>query len=256
VILRDLSGEAGRAAASRLDAFDCRGRVFCAFAAAFTISYLNSAPLLVAASVAAGTLLLLDGQRGAASIWPFLLRINKMAALTWFLFPIAYPGPRVWGFLSADGIRAALFITWKLNIISVTVCRLAVSMGMAKINDALAGLRVPAKMRGILILSLRYIFLLSGRMSTMARAIRLRAPKQGAAASMRALAYMVGTTLIHCSDRAERASMAFSLRGGLDGFSASPAVSPCGGWKISDTFFCGGLAIFLLALAAAERSWI
>jgi energy-coupling factor transporter transmembrane protein EcfT len=247
-----LGVEARGPAPSRLDAFDGRGRVLCALAAAFTISYLDSAPLLAAASAAAGALLLLDGRRGAVSMMPFLLRINKMAALTWFLFPIAYPGPRMWGFLSIDGVRAALFITWKLNIISVTAFRLAVSMGTVRMNDALAGLRVPAKMRGILILSLRYIYLLSDRMSVMMLAIRLRAPKQSAAASMRALAYMVGTTLIHCSDRAERASMAFSLRGGLDGFSAAPA----GGWKISDTFFCGGLALFMLALAVAERSWI
>jgi energy-coupling factor transporter transmembrane protein EcfT len=252
VILRDLGGEAGSSEASRLDAFDCRGRVSCALAAAFTISYLNSAPLLAAASAAAGALLLLDGRRGTASMWPFLFGINKMAALTWFLFPIAYPGPRMWGFMSVNGVRAAFFITWKLNIIFVTVYRLAVSMGTAKINGALAGLRVPVKMRGILILSLRYIFLLSGGMSAMARAIRLRAPNLGAAASMRALAYMVGTTLIHCSDRAERVSMALSLRGGLDGFSPSAA----GGWKISDTFFCGAGALFLLTLAAAERSLI
>jgi energy-coupling factor transporter transmembrane protein EcfT len=252
VILRDLSGEAAAPAVSRLDGFDGRGRVFCALAAAFTISYIDSAPLLAAASAAAGALLMLDGRRGAAAMGPFLLGINKMAMLTWFLFPVAYPGPRIWGFLSIDGMRAAFLITWKLNIISVTVFRLAVSMGAARINDALAGLRVPAKMRGILVLSLRYIFLLSGRMSTMARAIRLRAPNQRAAASMRSLAYMVGTTLIHCSDRAERASMAFSLRGGLDGFSPSSA----GGWKISDTVFCGAEALFMLVLVAAERLWI
>lgn len=90
----------------------------------------------------------------------------------------------------------------------------------------------------------------------MTRAIRLRAPNQGAADAVRSLAYMVGTTLIHCSDRAERVSMAFSLRGGLDGFTPSRAGSAAEGWKISDTFFCGGLALFLLALALAERSWI
>jgi hypothetical protein len=73
---------------------------------------------------------------------------------------------------------------------------------------------------------------------------------------MRSLAYMVGTTLIHCSDRAERAATAFSLRGGLNGFSPSPDGSDAVGWKISDTFFCGGLALFLLALAAAERLWL
>jgi hypothetical protein len=77
---------------------------------------------------------------------------------------------------------------------------------------------------------------------------------------MRALAYMVGTTLIHCSDMAERVSTAFSLRGGLDGFSPSSdgasAESSCGGWKISDTFFCAVSAVFLLALAAVERSLI
>jgi energy-coupling factor transporter transmembrane protein EcfT len=252
----NLNGEAGGPSSSWLDAFDPRGRVICALAAAFAVSYLDSAPLLAAASVAAAALLLPDGGRGAAAMTPFLLRINKMAALTWFLFPVAYPGPRMWGFLSVNGVRAAFFITWKLNIISAAVFRLAVSMGAAKINGALAGLRVPAKLRGILVLSLRYIFILSGRMSTMTLAIRLRAPNQSAAAAMRALAYMVGATLIHCSDRAERVSMAFSLRGGLDGFSSCPDGSGAGGWKISDTFFCGGLALFLLALAAAERAWI
>jgi cobalt/nickel transport system permease protein len=252
VIFRDLGGEARRLPPSRLDAFDGRGRVLCALASAFTVSYLNSVPSLAAASVAALALLLLDGGRAGASAAPFLIRMNKMAALAWCLFPVAYPGPRMWGLFSVNGVRAAFFITWKLNIISVTVFRLAASMGAVKINDALAGLRMPPKLRSILILSLRYIFLLSGTMSAMTRAIRLRAPRQGAVASMRAAAYMVGTTLIHCSDRAERVSMAFSLRGGLDGFSSSPA----GRWKISDTVFCGALAFFLMALALAERSWV
>jgi energy-coupling factor transporter transmembrane protein EcfT len=251
----DLGGEAGNPASSGLDAFDPRGRAVCALAAACAVSYLNNALLLAAASAAAGALLLADG-RGAADMAAFLPRINKMAALTWFLLPVAYPGPRMWGFLSVNGVRAAFFITWKLNIISVTVFCLALSMGAAKIDGALAGLHVPAKLRGVLVLSLRYIFLLSNRMSTMALAIRLRAPNQGTAASMRSLAYMVGTTLIYCSDRAERASMAFSLRGGLDGFSQCSAGSGAREWKISDTLFCGGLALFLLALAVAERYWI
>jgi energy-coupling factor transporter transmembrane protein EcfT len=158
--------------------------------------------------------------------------------------PITYPGKRLWGIGSVEGLELAGLVIWKLNLISVVTARLVISMGTPGIDDAMAKLCVPLKMRMLLILTARYILLLSERVSTMARAVRLRAPTSGLMTSYRAIACMIGTTLVHSSDRAERASLALRCRGGMGGF----AFGGQGRWTFRDSLACLFFAVYFAGL--------
>jgi cobalt/nickel transport system permease protein len=148
-----------------------------------------------------------------------LAGVNKVSVLVLFFLPLTYPGDRVLVFFSADGMKMAILIIWKLNIISIPLLKMAASMGITGINDALAALHFPVKLRMLLLLTMRYVFLLADRMATMGRALCLRSPRMKGMQTYKAYACMVGTTLVHSSDRAERAALAIGCRGGMSGFS-------------------------------------
>jgi energy-coupling factor transporter transmembrane protein EcfT len=239
MILDSVHAFSGRGNASRLDAIDPRCRVLCALCLAVTAAAVGGAPALAAGSVLPLWLLCVDGRSGILALARMLSGVNKVSVAALIFLPLTYPGDRVLMFFSVEGARAALLIIWKLNIISVVLLRMVASMGITGVNDALAALRFPVKLRMLLLLTTRYVFLLADRMSAMARAIDLRAPDIRGKESYRAHACMVGTTLVHSADRAERASLAIGCRGGMSGFSQS-AVR---GWTRREWALC---ALFLL----------
>jgi energy-coupling factor transporter transmembrane protein EcfT len=93
-------------------------------------------------------------------------------------------------------------------------------------------------MRVLLLLTLRYTLLLMDRVSAMTRAIRLRAPALRGKRLCLAFACMLGTTLIHSSDRAERSALAMRCRGGIAGFSQYRTEH----WRLCDTLLCAFFA--------------
>jgi cobalt/nickel transport system permease protein len=226
---------------SRLDALDPRCRVICAFSCALVIASLRDAAALAAASILPLILLFFDGKLGLSCLAGRLLSANKISILVILFLPVAYPGERIFYLFSAKGLAAALLVIWKLNLISVVLLKMAASMGMTRISGAMEGLGVPLKLRVLLLLTMRYIFLLAERVATMGRAVDLRAGRGGnrGVSAYRAFAYMLGTTLIHSSDRAERAALAIGCRGGISGFSGLVGHR----WTWRESSFC---LIFLL----------
>jgi energy-coupling factor transporter transmembrane protein EcfT len=212
---------------------------------AFTIAAVGGVPALAAGSVLPLCLLFMDGRSGLSALIRMLSGVNKVSVLAIIFLPLTYPGSRVLMFFSAEGARAALLITWKLNIISVVLLKMVTSMGMPGVNDALAALRFPLKLRMLLILTMRYIILLADRMSAMTRAVDLRAPDLKGGGVFRAYACMLGTTLVHSADRAERASLAMECRGGMNGFSGIAAR----GWTRRDLALCALFALNSVCLA-------
>jgi energy-coupling factor transporter transmembrane protein EcfT len=219
---------------SRFDAFDPRCRVICAFCAALSIAALSGVHALAAGSVLPFFLLCIDGRSGFSRLAHMLSRVNKVSVFILIFLPLTYPGDRVLVFFSADGARAALIIIWKLNILSTVLLKMAASMGMTRINGALEALRFPLKLRILLLLTMRYIFLLADRMAAMGRAICLRSPEMKSVQAYKAFACMVGTTLVHSADRAERAALAMGCRGGLAGFSQSSGHR----WTWKESMLC------------------
>jgi energy-coupling factor transporter transmembrane protein EcfT len=219
--------------------------MICALAFALVISFLRNVPSLAAASLLP-VLILCAEYAGITAAVRELGRVNRACILIVLFLPITYPGIRLWGIVSVEGLELAGLVIWKLNLISVVMARLVISMGTPGIDDAMAKLRVSLKMRMLITLTARYILLLSERISTMARAIRLRAPASGLMTSYCATACMIGTTLVHSSDRAERASLAVRCRGGMGGF----AFRGQGGWTFRDSLACLFFAAYLAGLIA------
>jgi cobalt/nickel transport system permease protein len=224
---------------SRLDAFDSRCRVVCALAAAIALTIARDAQSLAAGSVIPALLLLLDWRGRAAFLSKSLANINKIGVFIWIFLPLTYPGERVWGPFSYDGVMAALTVTWKLNLISVVMVQMIASIGIHGISGALGQLGFPWKLRMLLMLTMRYVLLLSGRMATIWRAVCVRSGDIGGLQAFRSFACMVATTLIHSADRAERSSLAMVCRGGMEGFSQFGGSR----WTGRDTCLC---AVFLL----------
>jgi energy-coupling factor transporter transmembrane protein EcfT len=239
---------------SRLDALDPRCRAICAFICAIAIASLSDAAALLAASALPLLLLCVDGKRGLPFLAPRLREINKISVPVALFLALTYPGERFFYLFSAKGLVMALFVIWKLNLISVVLLRMAASMGITRINGAMEGLGFPLKLRALLLLTTRYIFLLADRVAAMSRAVSLRTGKDGGnrgVSGCRAYAYMIGTTLIHSSDRAERAALAIGCRGGMSGFSSA---APASRWTWKESYACLLFFLYSALLIAISLS--
>lgn len=232
---------------SRLDVFDPRARLICAVMTAFAVSSLRG--FIPAAMALAAPLLILasDGRRGFGKFLSALAAINRMSLLVCVFLPLTYPGPRAIGVFSPRGFETAALILLKLNVISAVTLKMAARMGIADADAALRGLGVPRKLRVLILMTARYVALLADRVSTMATAVRVRAPGLRGIASVHAAARVTGTTLIHCVDRADRAAMALRHRGGADGF-----CLPAGRWAIADSLLCAAFVCYLAILLRAD----
>jgi energy-coupling factor transporter transmembrane protein EcfT len=232
--------------ASKLDSIDSRCRVICAFCLALAAAAVDDTRALAFGSALPLCLLFMDGRDGLSHLVRMLVGVNKVSVLALIFLPLTYPGNRVMMFFSVEGAAMALLIIWKLNIISVTLLKMVASMGTIGVNEALAALRFPIKLRMLLLLTMRYVFLMADRMSTMTRAIDLRAPDIKGATACKAYACMVGTTLVHSADRAERASLAMRCRGGMNGFSQVLVR----GWTWRESALCAAFSIYSMCVAA------
>ena len=233
---------------TRLDALDPRCRVLCALVLAAVLASVRSLPALAFGALIPLFLLFADEIGPLAKT---LLHLNTMSVFVCLLMPLTYPGERMMGFFSVEGLKLALLITVKLNLISIVLIRMVVSLGMGKIDNVLGDFRLPEKLRVLLLMSMRCVFLLTERVTAMIRAIRLRAPELKGLLLCRTFACMLGTTLIHSSDRAERSMMAIRCRGGLGGFSQCCPLQ----WRKTDTLFCLFWGLNIGAIIALSLVW-
>jgi energy-coupling factor transporter transmembrane protein EcfT len=223
--------------------------VLCALALSVALAFARSLPGLLAGCVIP-VLLLFAGN--LADLTKILARVNAVTVFVWLLLPLTVPGvsgERVAGVFFVEGLRLALLTTCRLNLISVVLIRMAAALGVERIDSVLGALRVSEKMRVLLLLTARYIFLLTDRVVTMTRAIRLRAPELRGGRMCAAFACMLGTTLVHSSDRAERSMLAMRCRAGSDtslrGFSQCRPLR----WRVCDSALCLFFAANIAALA-------
>lgn len=237
VLLRDALTTPG--AGLSLDAFDPRARLLCALAVAVAVSSLSSLPALLCASIVPLGLLLCGP---VVPLLRSLLRLNVVGFVMALLLALTCPGPDLWG-LSREGLRLGALIIVRLNLISVTLLRLAAAMGPGRLNAAMSGLHVPEKLRVLLLLTLRGILLLVERTESALRALHLRAPGLRGALRLRAFACVAASSLVQGADRSERVMMALRCRGGLGGFAQGPERH----WRLRDTALCLAFALDILA---------
>jgi energy-coupling factor transporter transmembrane protein EcfT len=236
---------------SRLDIFDPRCRVFCALALSAALASAQSLPGLFAGGLVP-FLLLFTGR--PADLAKVLAHVNAATVFVWLLLPLTVPGARTMGVFSVEGLRLALLTTCKLNLISVTLIRMVAELGMGRIDNVLGDFHLPKKMRVLLLLTMRYVLLLMERVATMTRAVRLRAPDLRGGRMCSAFACMLGTTLIHSSDRAERSMLAMRCRAGSDTLRGFSQCCPLR-WRACDTALCLFFAVNIAAVAAVCFYW-
>lgn len=231
-----------------LDVFDPRARMLCATVYAVTLSALNDPAALAFASLLPAILFFCGPLR---PLLRSLRQLNMVSLAMTFLLALTWPGRRLWGPFTHEGIQQGILITVRLNLISAVLLRLIVSMGPARCETTLASLGCPEKLRILLLLTLRGIYLLAERMSTALQAINLRSGLCGTGRSphlkgmlrWRAFAFMAASALLQSSDRSERMLLALNCRGGLAGFATAQRLH----WRIRDT----ALALLCAATLAA-----
>ncbi|MBQ9564719.1 MAG: hypothetical protein IJU98_03930 [Synergistaceae bacterium] len=220
-----------------LDALDPRCRLLCSLAFAFAVSLLKSPVALLCASLIPLALLL------CAPLAPLarpMLRLNAVALVMAVLLVLTTPrAPDAWA-----GLRLAALLIVRLNLISIVLLRLALLMGPGRVDAALAALGLPEKLRLLLLLTQRGIFLLANRVETSLRAVHLRAPRLRGTLKFRTFAGVAASSLIQSSTRSEHMTMALRCRGGLRGFAQAAPLT----WRRRDTVLC---LAFVLDIAAA-----
>jgi cobalt/nickel transport system permease protein len=225
-----------------MDVFDPRCRVLCAMLLTGALASVRSLSGLLAGSAVPVLLLLLLFVRDPKELAKILIRVNAVTVFVWLVLPLSAPGG--W----TEGLRLAFLVTYKLNAISVTLIPMIAELGMERIDGVLIAFRVPEKMRVLLLLTARYVFLLRDRLSAMTRAIRLRAPELRGRRLYAAFACMLGTTLIHSSDKAERSMLALRCRGGMGGFSQCRPLN----WRWRDTSLCAFVTANVIVMCVCE----
>jgi cobalt/nickel transport system permease protein len=218
--------------------------VISAFLSVMILASMNDVMPLAASSALPAGLLFIDWRGRADFLWRAMRNVNVVGVLVWIFMPLTYPGERLFGILSESGLHAALIVTWKLNLMSAVLLQMVVSMGVSGIADALGRLGIPLKLRMLILLTARYVFLLAERVESMWRAVRLRAPGISGLFACRSFACVVGTTLIHSADTAGRSALAMSCRGGMSGFFQQRQSR----WGLRDSLL---LALFLLYFSCA-----
>lgn len=230
--------------ASFLDAFDPRARFFCAFALSVVYSFIRS-PASLLLSAVLPLLLFFAGDR--APLLSALRRVNAAGFLICLLLPLTYAGERTWGIFSVDGMLLGLLVMVRLNLITITMQRLVVSLGMGRVHNVLLGLRVPEKFRILLLLTMRHISILADRVLMMRRAVSVRGPRLRWQLASYVFACGVGSAMIHSHDRAARSLLAIHCRGGFGGFAQGGRDI----WRVRDTFLCILCALYICAVLAA-----
>lgn len=217
-----------------LKIFDARARIISALILAVNISRLNfnfNNLILI-------TLIAL------ALLWPvpkILLHLNLAGLLMLALMTLSFANFK-------SGFQAGLIMILKLNFISIIFLKLIAAMGVSKIHAALYYLRLNNKLRVLIILTLRGIFILVNRFVCALRAASLRARNiKGLKLRLKIFACVLASALVQSVKLSDRINIAINLRGqasqGLElkGFNQAEKLS----WRPCDSL----LIIFALTYA-------
>ena len=222
--------------------FSCAVAVFHAFAA------------LLAACLAAATLLLFSGldfreiSRRMAVVLGFLL-------LLWCLLPLTYEGD-VLGTLGPlplyrPGLVLAAQITLKTLAIIAVFTALVATMPVSTLGHALARLGLPDKLVYLLLMCYRYIFVIEQEYRRLVAAMKIRGFRARTRLhTYRSYAYLVGMLFVRAAARADRVYQAMRCRG-FDGRFHSLAAFPP---HPVNQWFAAAAASVMIALLGLE--WI
>ena len=158
-----------------------------------------------------------------ASLIPILilttkrLTLSSLVKLNIFNLIMIITIALTWPNLKA-GIIKGMIIALRVNMIYILFASMIYPLGYARIFASLNSLNVPEKLRVLLLLTLRGIFIMHERFSSALISLRLRAPNLHGLMKFRTFAYITASVLIQSSEHSERMMRAIQCRGGFKGF--------------------------------------
>ena len=135
------------------------------------------------------------------------LKLNLFNLVMILTLALTWPSTR-------EGLIAGMIIALRVNVIYVAFARFVFPLGVSGIYKALVTLRVPEKLRVLMILTLRGIYILRERFDASLISLKLRSPK----VELKTFAYVTGGVLLQGSQRSERMLKGINLRRGFRGF--------------------------------------
>ncbi len=142
---------------------DARVKLLAGLALVLVIALCRSFPT-ACAGLLIGALLVLAAQLDLKLVLWRLLLVNGFVLFLWFTLPLTYPGEEAFSIgplrFSADGIMLAGLISIKTNATVLVLISLIATSSLAALGQALAKLKVPAKLCLLLLFSYRYIFVI------------------------------------------------------------------------------------------------
>ena len=119
-----------------------------------------------------------------------------------------------------EGFLTGLSIALKCSVIYLICAVFIFPKGFTGIYKALVFLKVPEKLRILILLTLRGIFILKERFSSALISLKLRAPRQKNFAKLKSFTFVTGSVLLQAAERSERMERAIKCRGGFKGFNS------------------------------------
>lgn len=143
-----------------------------------------------------------------------------------------------------EGLMKGIIIALRVNMIYIVFAVKIYPIGYAKIFSALNVLKIPEKLRILLLLTMRGIFIMHERFTCALISLRLRAKNLHGLMKLKAFAYITCSVLIQSSRRSERMMLAIQSRGGFSGFIQSEDK----GVNIREVIVCLCFSIYALMI--------
>ena len=140
-----------------------------------------------------------------------LVKLNALNLFMIMTLALTWPEIRA-------GLIMGVLITWRLNIIYIIFAGVIAKLGFTGIYAALVRFHVPEKLRILLLLTMRGIFIMNGRLDSALIALKLRAPEMNFITRFKTFGYVTGNILLQSESRSEKMLQAIKCRGGFGGF--------------------------------------
>ncbi|WP_040976563.1 energy-coupling factor transporter transmembrane component T family protein [Necropsobacter massiliensis] len=190
-------------------------RLIYVFLWGLAVSALQHIPLLVGLNLAVFALLSIALATSGKSLTHYIgywLKLNLFTLLVWLTLSWKLNEQGI--VANPTGIQLALLISLRLNLILGSTRLLLIDMNESLLLQALCRLPLPAKLRHLFVLTVRYIAVLGEVHYNMDRAMRARGYRTGFnRRTLFVAAQRVALLLIHALIKAEKTEMALKARG-------------------------------------------
>ena len=167
-----------------------------------------------------------------------LAKLNLVNAVMTLTLALTWPEIKA-------GFVMGVIISLRVNMICVVFSAMIYPLGTGGIYEALCALRVPEKLRVLVILTLRGINILRERYESAIISVKLRAPDIRVLMRLKIFACILGNVLLQSLERSDNMMKAVKCRGGFGGF----IQYETNGIKFGDIVFVTGFAFYGIIIA-------